>query len=46
VTCPLHGWNIELIAGCAVPPDEGCAREFKVKIEGARVWLDVATVAA
>ena len=44
VTCPLHGWNIELESGCAVAPDEGCAREFPIKIEGSRVWLDLAAV--
>jgi nitrite reductase (NADH) small subunit len=44
VTCPLHGWNIELESGCAVAPDEGCAREFPIKIEGSRVWLDCAAV--
>ena len=44
VTCPLHGWNIELDSGCAVAPDEGCAREFPIKIEAGRVWLDVASV--
>lgn len=44
VTCPLHGWNVELASGCAVAPDEGCAREFPVKIEGSRVWLDCAEV--
>ncbi len=44
VTCPLHGWNIELDSGCAVAPDEGCAREFPIKIEGSRVWLDLAAV--
>ena len=43
VTCPLHGWNIELASGCAVAPDEGCAREFPIKIEGSRVWLDMTT---
>ena len=41
VTCPLHGWNIELDSGCAVAPDEGCTREFPIKIEGNRVWLDL-----
>ncbi len=41
VTCPLHGWNIELDSGCAVAPDEGCAREFPIKIEGSQVWLDL-----
>jgi nitrite reductase (NADH) small subunit len=44
VTCPLHGWNIELISGCVVAPDEGCAREFPVKLEGGRVWLDAALI--
>lgn len=44
VTCPLHGWNIELIAGCAVPPDQGCAREFPIKLEGGRVWLDASSI--
>ena len=40
VTCPLHGWNIELDHGCAVAPDQGCAREYPVKLEAGRVWLD------
>ena len=43
VTCPMHGWNIELISGCAVAPDVGCAREFPVKLEAGRVWLDCTT---
>jgi len=46
VTCPLHGWNIELDSGCAVAPDEGCAREFPIKIEGTRVWLDLSVQAS
>ena len=41
VACPMHGWNIELDSGCAVAPDQGCAREFPVKVEGGRVWLDL-----
>jgi nitrite reductase (NADH) small subunit len=44
VTCPLHGWNVELISGCAVAPDVGCAREFPIRLEAGRVWLDLATV--
>ena len=43
VTCPMHGWNVELISGCAVAPDVGCAREFPVKLEAGRVWLDCTT---
>ena len=46
VTCPLHGWNIELDSGCAVAPDEGCAREFPIKIEDSRVWLDLSVQAS
>lgn len=42
VTCPLHNWNIELDSGCAVAPDVGCAREFPIRIEDGRVWLDLA----
>ena len=44
VACPMHNWNIELDSGCAVAPDQGCAREFPVKVEDGRVWLDLAVV--
>ena len=44
VACPMHNWNIELDSGCAVAPDQGCAREFPVKVEDGRVWLDFAAV--
>ncbi|ODV11527.1 MAG: nitrite reductase [Thiobacillus sp. 63-78] len=44
VTCPLHGWNVELDSGCAAAPDEGCAREFPVRIEDGRVWLDLTAI--
>ena len=46
VACPMHNWNIELDSGCAVAPDHGCAREFPVKLEGGRVWLDLSLVSA
>jgi nitrite reductase (NADH) small subunit len=41
VACPLHNWNIELEGGCAVKPDEGCAKTFAVKVEGEEVYLEV-----
>ena len=44
VTCPLHGWNIELDSGCAVAPDQGCSREFPIKIDAGGVWLDLTSV--
>ena len=42
VTCPMHGWNVELDSGQAVAPDQGCAREFPVRVENGRVSLDFA----
>jgi nitrite reductase [NAD(P)H] small subunit len=33
VACPLHNWTIELASGCAMAPDEGCARTFPVRID-------------
>ena len=44
VACPMHNWKIELDSGCAVAPDQGCAREFPVKVEGGRVMIDLAAV--
>lgn len=42
VTCPLHNWNIELATGEAVAPDEGCAATFPVKLEGEKIFLQLA----
>ena len=39
VTCPLHGWKIELASGEAVAPDAGCARTFSVKRVDGDVWI-------
>jgi nitrite reductase (NADH) small subunit len=33
VACPLHGWTVGLDDGCAVAPDQGCAKSFPVRIE-------------
>ena len=41
VTCPLHGWSIDLADGNAVAPDKGCTRSFPVKVEEGDVWLHV-----
>ncbi|WP_050418197.1 nitrite reductase small subunit NirD [Azoarcus sp. CIB] len=41
VTCPLHGWKIQLESGEAVAPDVGCTKSFAVKVEGGRVLLKV-----
>ncbi len=39
VTCPIHAWNINLASGCALEPDEGCARRFEVKCVAGEVFL-------
>ena len=42
VTCPLHGWTIRLVDGAAVAPDEGCTRTVPVRLDGARISLELA----
>jgi nitrite reductase [NAD(P)H] small subunit len=39
VTCPLHGWKIQLESGAAVAPDVGCTRAFQVKVDSGEVLL-------
>jgi nitrite reductase (NADH) small subunit len=39
VTCPLHGWRIDLASGEAVAPDSGCAHSFPAKVENGDVLL-------
>ena len=41
VTCPLHGWNIQLESGEAVAPDAGHCGRFSVKVENGEVYLAV-----
>jgi nitrite reductase (NADH) small subunit len=39
VTCPLHGWNLEMATGQAVAPDVGGCKTFEVKVENGEVYL-------
>ena len=41
VACPLHNWSIGLADGSAAAPDVGCARAYRVRVEGGRVFLFV-----
>jgi nitrite reductase (NADH) small subunit len=41
VACPLHNWNVQLDDGCAVAPDQGCARSYPVRIEAGEVFLKI-----
>lgn len=44
VTCPLHGWVIDLESGRATGADEGCAASVPVKVERGRVFLAFASL--
>lgn len=39
VTCPLHGWNINLADGQATAPDEGHTPCVEVKVDQGTVYL-------
>ena len=39
VTCPLHGWRIDLASGEAVAPDSGCVLSFPAKVENGDVLV-------
>lgn len=39
VTCPLHGWVINLNSGEAVAPDIGCVPRIPVRVADGFVWL-------
>lgn len=39
VSCPLHGWKINLDSGSAQAPDVGETRLFRVKVEDGLVWI-------
>jgi nitrite reductase (NADH) small subunit len=45
VTCPLHGWNLQLDSGKACAPDVGCARTYPVQLRDGEVWLSLAPAA-
>lgn len=39
VTCPLHGWVIDLEAAGARDPDRGCVRKFPVRVRAGAVEM-------
>ncbi len=39
VTCPLHGWIINLRDGKAIPPDEGVTRVYEVRVKDGEVFI-------
>lgn len=41
VTCPLHGYNVQLVSGDVLEPDEGHVTPFPVKVEDGVLYLDL-----
>ena len=39
VTCPLHGWVIDLESGHAAEPDIGCVPKIPVRVTDGTVWI-------
>lgn len=39
VTCPLHGWIINLRDGKAIPPDEGASRVYEVRVKDGEIFI-------
>jgi len=39
VTCPLHNLVLDLADGKAIPPDEGCATVYPIKVEAGCVSI-------
>jgi nitrite reductase (NADH) small subunit len=41
VTCPLHGWTVQLDSGEAVAPDKGCAHRYRSRVDKGEVYLNL-----
>jgi nitrite reductase (NADH) small subunit len=46
VTCPLHGWTIDLASGSAVAPDVGGVKSFPVRLVDGDVYLRSGDIAS
>jgi nitrite reductase (NADH) small subunit len=42
VTCPLHGWLVELASGHAVAPDQGCVKRHEARVDAGKVLIRLA----
>ncbi len=39
VTCPLHGWNVDLESGEATAPDDGCTTTHPIRVVDDTIYL-------
>ena len=41
VSCPLHGWRIDLDSGRVVAPERGVVARYETKTEDSRLWIRI-----
>ncbi|OGS98687.1 MAG: nitrite reductase [Gallionellales bacterium RIFCSPLOWO2_12_FULL_59_22] len=41
VTCPLHGWAVQLDSGEAVAPDCGCTNRYRARVDKGEVYINL-----
>jgi len=46
VACPLHNWNIDLVTGDVLGPDNGCSRTIAVSVNDEMIRLQIPDVKA
>lgn len=46
VTCPLHNWVFSLETGMAQGADQGQVNTYEIRVDGGRILLDIARLAA
>ncbi|MBF0161387.1 MAG: nitrite reductase small subunit NirD [Magnetococcales bacterium] len=39
VSCPLHGWRLDLATGEVQGPDHGCVTRYPVRVEENKIYL-------
>ena|SRR5687768_17603622 len=41
VTCPLHGWRIDVRTGCSPTNEHVCVARFETRVEDGWIWVRV-----
>ena len=41
VSCPLHGWTLDLESGQVLGADQGCVNRYPVRLEGNKIFLQL-----
>lgn len=46
ITCPLHSWVFSLETGLAQGADQGQVNTYEIRVDGGRILIDAARIAA